>query len=275
MLKKFIKYQSLGNHFIIFDWRTYTESSISTTIAESTWPEMVIQLCTPAFGIGADGILLITTAPEPNSFVMRIFNADGSQAENCLNGLRCVAHFLLTQNPQTPSIRVFIGNRVSICSQDATTKDIITSVGKATFEKTITLNCAGRSFTGHSTNIGNPHFLIEEQITHKDLLVYGPLLESHPEFPNKTNVEFFWLKNNTAPHFYINMLPFERGAGPTLACSSGVAVLLDFLLSTKRIQHNTPTTCSMPGGSTIGWVNEQGVIFLQAAAHHIFNGILP
>ena len=280
MINDFIKYQSLGNHFILVDRLLESETSTQALITDPAWPQCVRDICMPNFGIGADGILLVAQNQASNLPEMRIFNADGSQAENCLNGLRCVAHYLFTHKELPRNFTIKLGNRTISCSivGDKNNPEIITAVGTASYQEYTTIQAASMSFTGHVTHIGNPHFVIEQKISTDFLREYGKALESHAFFPHKTNVEFFWMepttKGSTTP-FTITMIPFERGCGLTLACSTGAAVTLDVLQRIGRVHFGEKVTCIMPGGAVIGWLDEQKTIFLQAQAHYVFSGCLP
>ena len=283
MFKEFIKYQSLGNHFILLDWYEKPETSVNRIIADADWKELVIKSCEKNFGIGADGVLIIKNNQADELPEMLVFNADGSQAENCLNGIRCVAHYLFTRKGFSHQFLIKVGRGVIACEVDGSADEptrvsVITNVGKALYESKASIQVQDKTFEGHVTNIGNPHFVIEQQISAKELHEYGKALESHPHFPNKTNVEFFWHDATpTAPGkpLKIFMLPFERGSGLTLACSTGAAVLLVILHRTDVIKPDQLVTCIMPGGPVVGWLDEYGSIFLQAQAHYVFSGCLP
>lgn len=281
MMQEFIKYQSLGNDFVMFDWTKKKESLISATLAATSWQTFVRSLCRRHFGIGADGILIIIYNERHDLPEMLVFNADGTQAENCLNGVRCVAHYLFTTQHYPEQFMLKVGRGVIACSVDKPENNpdlisIITNVGQAQYQKQARVHTHDRSFDGHITSIGNPHFVIEEKISPQTLYTYGSLLEKHEQFPNKTNVEFFWHEPSADSTSYkINLLPFERGAGLTLACSTGAAVTLDVLVRTNKVKTNQLVTCIMPGGPLVGWVDEHMTIFLQARTELVFSGTLP
>ena len=97
LLKQFVKYQSLGNDFIIFDWYKKPALFVQVELSGGHFSSVVQRLCDRHFGVGADGVLVITSHQEFGFPVVTIYNADGSKAESCLNGLRCVADYLFTE----------------------------------------------------------------------------------------------------------------------------------------------------------------------------------
>ena len=141
-------------------------------------------------------------------------------------------------------------------------------------EKTIEIK--NRTFKGHYLQIPNPHFIIQKKITSKDLLNLGQLIEAHPEFPNKTNVEFIHKIDSSSKlkTTSIDLLIHERGCGQTLACSSGATAVLYFLFKTKQIKLNQKIKINMPGGTLVCWIDKNGKVNLQAKAQLVFNGNL-
>ena len=268
MLKKFIKYQSLGNDFILLDFYKKTQTQINKIILDSKWKNFVINSCDRHFGIGADGILIISKKE------ILIFNSDGSQAEICLNGLRCATDFLYKNYKFPIQFNLIMGGKIIECEINKINSkiEIINKINVSSEieEKTIEIN--QKKIKGHYLQIPNPHFIIQKKITSKDLLNWGQLIENYPEFKNKTNVEFIHKKDSSINS--IDLLVHERGCGPTLACSSGATAVLYFLFKTKQIKLNQKIKINMPGGTLVCWIDKNGKINLQAQAQLIFNGNL-
>ena len=115
MKKKFYKYQSLGNDFIIFDWYKKNQNSIDETLKiRHRLISLVQNSCKRHFGVGADGILILKKDPK-NFPQALIFNSDGSKAEICLNGLRCIAHHLYTHHNFAHNFKIKMGKKVIEC----------------------------------------------------------------------------------------------------------------------------------------------------------------
>ena len=243
----------------------------------TAWQQFVQRICNRHYGVGADGVLIVTGFPQTGMPEMLIFNADGTQAENCLNGLRCVAHYLFTTYnfPQRFSIKV--GARIAECTvqQDPQhqTCEIITRVGKVSHDQEQEIVVKGQALKGDSASIGNPHFIIFDKHTEEWLRSYGPSIESHEAFPQKTNVECVWpTREGSASSFEV--IVFERGCGITLACSSGAACITSLLVQKNIIAQEQKVVLNMQGGSVTAWLDADGAVVLQASAQSIFSGTL-
>ena len=121
----FFKYQSLGNDFILLDWLDESKYDF-----DANWSKLVQCLCDRHYGIGADGVLIIRK--NGSELESLIFNADGSYGDKCLNGLRCVAHYLVIQKNYPPKLEIFMGNKLMQC--EVGTKVTI-NVGQANYQK--------------------------------------------------------------------------------------------------------------------------------------------
>ena len=242
----FYKYQSLGNDFIILN-----ESVLSVN--------KIKELCDRHFGIGADGIL---TVIEKNIPKITIYNADGTEGEICLNGVRCVTLHLINKHNYTNSFNVNMGNKIIHCQKNDSIITNSIKIPQYIEEKII------EKYTGHVVLAPNPHFIIFEKIDINWLKNNGSTLESHPYFPNKTNVEFVWQVDSDS----YDMLVYERGCGITLSCGSGAAAVLSTLFHLKKIDINEKIKLNMPGGTLICWINKNQELSLQATAALIFEG---
>ena len=215
---QFIKMHGLGNDYIYVDCFDPVTAEI---IAHTELSSLAQQLSDRHFGIGSDGLVLILPSDEADAR-MRIFNADGSEAQMCGNAIRCVGKYLYESG---------ICRRTQICIQTPaglrtlmlhTTEGKVDSaevnMGKAEvmFDE-LMINYRPVAFV--SVNMGNPHIVLFPQthVATMSLTPLGPTLERHPHFPEGTNVEFVSVRNSKE----IDMRVWERGSGETMACGTG------------------------------------------------------
>ncbi len=264
-LQLFFKYQSLGNDFIVFDWYENSEEHTQQMLSGPSWPQRVIRLCDRHTGIGADGILIIMQKNQ-KSF-MRIFNADGTEAENCLNGLRCVAQHLGTYHKFSGYFAIGIGNKEVFCT--VTGLGVSTIIPFVQYQQPHELSFSGGILQGHQADAGNPHFIVFQEKTCAWLYQYGKELESHADFPKKSNISFVWKRECD----YV-VLTFERGCGITQACSSAASAILKTLSVLNKIQLNENIKLNFLGGAVSGFIDDQNRVVLQAQAHEVFSGFI-
>ncbi|MCK4650570.1 diaminopimelate epimerase [Candidatus Babeliales bacterium] len=281
MFSSFFKVQSLGNDFILFDWQLKKESKYRQILQNPEWKKFVINSCNRNFSIGANGILILLKNQKLNIPQVLIFNSDGSQAKICLNGIRCIAHYLHSNYNFSKNFKIKIGNQIIECKiiNKKNELEIINSMKPGQYIEIKTITILNQKFTGHIVNVGNPHFLVFQKKDIKYLKKYGPLIENYKYFKNKTNVEFVWQKDNKpSPRLQFinknnfNMIVYERGCGITLACSSGAYALVTTLYYLKKIKINEKIIIHMPGGNISCWVTNNKKINIQAKAHIIFKG---
>ncbi|MBN2484668.1 MAG: diaminopimelate epimerase [Bacteroidales bacterium] len=224
-MNSFVKTHGLGNEYIVLD---------SENINFALTDKAIKTLCNIHFGIGSDGILL--KVPGKNAdFGLRIFNPDASEAEKSGNGLRIFAkylydygfakstdfsihtlggivkaHIIETKNNKASLIKVDMGKAIFDPREIPVNDD-----GELFFDKKI--RAGGREFTVNCVSVGNPHCIIlTDMLDIDEVKKYGPLIESHPLFPNKINVQFVKPVSNSE----VEILIWERGAGFTLASGS-------------------------------------------------------
>ena len=277
MAIEFTKYQGLGNDFILIDNRHSPVPLVS--------PEMAVQLCDRHLGIGADGVILALPPQEGSDYTMRIFNADGSEAEMCGNGIRCLAQFLADLEGGTIRDRVYrihtlagtITPRLAGKGQvtvdmgipQLTASQIPTTLMEPD-EKVINLplQVAGQSWSVTCVSMGNPHCItFLPEITDLPLATLGPQFECHPAFPQRTNTEFIQVLKPD----YLKMRVWERGAGATLACGTGACGAVVAGVLTDRSQRRC--TVELPGGCLeIHWSEEDGRVYMTGPAQRVFAG---
>jgi len=244
----FLKYHALGNDYIVMD-----PADVGTTLSE----EQIRRICHRNFGVGSDGILWGPSPSDKARFGLRIFNPDGSEAEKSGNGLRIFSRYLwdrkkVADEPFTidtlggvvesqvrcegREVRVEMG-RVSFRSE------VIPVAGEPREVLNETIQVGDRTFAFCAATIGNPHCVLPLPVVDKELACrYGPLLEMHPNFPHKTNVQFLSVRDRGNIQIEI----WERGAGYTLASgsSSSAAAAVAHRLGLV----DASVTVHMPGG---------------------------
>ncbi|OGB99134.1 MAG: diaminopimelate epimerase [candidate division NC10 bacterium RIFCSPLOWO2_12_FULL_66_18] len=273
---QFVKSHALGNDYIVLD-----EAQLSRPLT----PGAVRRICDNHYGIGSDGILLLTAGVGAD-FGVRIFNPDGGEAEKSGNGLRILAKFLYdhgyTDKPDftvsTPGGRV----RARLSLEDGRVSAITADMGRATFVSSEipvagprrevvkeTLEVAGRQFTVTAVSIGNPHCVIfAESLDEDEVRRLGPAIEHHPSFPNRINVQFAKVLGRDR----VSILIWERGAGYTLA--SGTSSCAVASVCVKNGLTDRRVTIESPGGELRVSVGESWDLTLTGPASEICAGAL-
>lgn len=241
--------------------------------------ELAIRLSAPHTGIGSDGLVLIGSSKIAD-FSMRIFNADGSEAMMCGNASRCIGKYVYDKR-LTNKKNITLETLSGIKELQLTTRKLSGSHEEVT-EVTVDMGCpvigetaleieAGDYFyTGTVISMGNPHLVIfVEDITNINLPVIGPLLECHPLFPNRTNVEFVQALSTDE----VRMKVWERGSGITQACGTGACATA--VASAVRGKTGRKTKVVMDGGPlTIHWDESSGHVYMTGGAVKVFEGEL-
>ena len=247
---KFFKYHALGNDYLVLD------PVDATTLPET---DSCIRICHRNFGLGSDGILYGPIASDNADFGLRIINPDGSEAEKSGNGLRIFARYLYDCGKVgiEPFTIDTLGGIVT-CKINKGADLITVDMGRITFGREAThvdsnkdtgpligetIEINGTNYTAYIADIGNPHCVIPSQeISQQIACTDGALIEIHPNFPNRTNVQF--LKIIDRDNIQIEI--WERGAGYTLASgsSSSAAAAVAYRLGLC----NESITVHMPGG---------------------------
>ena len=259
---KFEKYHALGNDYLIYD---PDGENISFSEKE------IIRICHRNFGLGSDGILLGPTQSEQANFKLRILNPDGSEAEKSGNGLRIFARYLRdSRKVDTSPFSVETLGGIVSCQVSEDKSVITVEMGKVSFwSDTVPVNISGearevcnetievngKSLQYFAATIGNPHCVVPVKDANKAMAMeLGASLENHPNFPNRTNVQFLQIIDRNR----IKIEIWERGAGYTLA--SGSSSSAAGAVARKMGACDENITVEMPGGE-IGLVidNEYNV----------------
>jgi diaminopimelate epimerase len=275
-LDQFVKSHALGNDYIVLD-----EAQLSRPLT----PEAVRRVCDVHYGIGSDGILLLTAGAGAD-FGVRIFNPDGGEAEKSGNGLRILAKFLYdhgyTEKPEftvsTPGGTV----RARLHLDQGRVAGITADMGRATFVSSEIpvagprrevvqedLAVGDRRLTVTAVSVGNPHCVIfTDALDQDEVRRLGPAIEHHSSFPNRINVQFAKVLGRDR----VTILIWERGAGYTLA--SGTSSCAVAAASVKNGLTDRRVTIESPGGELTVSVAVNWDLTLTGPASEIAHGTL-
>jgi diaminopimelate epimerase len=267
-LLPFVKAEGLGNDFLVVDLRPGQPAAPLAEI--TTRPEIVRALCNRNFGVGGDGVLAILPGDE-GDVRMRVLNADGSEAEMCGNGIRCVAKLLHDTDPslRKPVLRIDTGAGLLACTlegdgQHATSVTVEMGVPQLVPRLVPVASAAprlvraplrtrDREFAFTAVSMGNPHaviFIDDPAANLRDLArTYGPSLETDPRFPRRTNVEFATVRRGPDGKTDIDVVVWERGCGVTLACGTGACATVVAAGLEGRTAPDREIPVHLPGGT--------------------------
>lgn len=274
---KFTKMQGCGNDYVYVNC---LEESIENR------PDFAIRVSNRNFGVGSDGLICICPS-EIADFKMDMYNADGSQAQMCGNGIRCVAKYvfdkgltdktcltietgagiknlvLYVENGRVSTVRVEMGApelrplHIPIAEQGKDFIDRPVVVGQKEYRLT-------------ALSVGNPHAVVfVEDVDSLDLKALGPKFENHPLFPERVNTEFVQVLDRS----HLKMRVWERGSGETLACGTGATAC--FVAAALCGHTGNSATVSLLGGELlIEWDREKNLLYMTGPAVTVFDGTL-
>ena len=272
MQYEFTKMHGLGNDFVVFD-ATLRPPPLSA--------DKIRFIADRHLGIGCDQVLIIGPAPRPEvDFAYSIFNADGTEVEQCGNGVRCVARFLLDNklsNKQQIRVSTRSGNlTLHLESDDQVTVNMgvpILDPEKIPFQaktqsSSYNLQVLGNEITLSAVSMGNPHAVLEvADCATAPVLSLGPAIEGHARFPKRVNVGFMQILSQA----HIRLRVYERGTGETQACGSGACAAV----VAGRLNHKLGerVRVDLPGGSLqIRWAGEGHPVFMTGPATTVYKG---
>jgi len=272
MLLNFTKMHGLGNDFIVID-------AINQALDLNA--DQVRLLADRRFGVGCDQLLLVE-APRSNEaeFRYRIFNADGGEAEQCGNGARCFARFVIDKGlTQSQNIKVETASGLIVLKLEKDDQVEVnmgvpdlepTSLPFEATQKALSyeLELEGEFYPIAAVSMGNPHAVLRvDDIKQAQVAQLGPQIESHRRFPQHVNVGFMQVVAKNA----INLRVYERGAGETLACGTGACAAV----VAGQIQGwlNETVKVSLPGGElVIRWQGDNNPLYMTGPATTVFEG---
>ena len=275
---KFTKMQGLGNDYVYIDAIHQNINQESSSLAQF--------VSNRNFGVGSDGLILICKS-EVADFKMRMFNSDGSEAEMCGNGIRCVGKFVydksLTDKTEV-SIETLAGIKVlQLNVKDGKVETVRVDMGEPILEPdkipvistenpvtNLKAIAEGKDFTFTCVSMGNPHAItIVEDVQNFDVNKYGKVLEIDKQFPKRINVEFAQIVDEEN----IKMRVWERGAGETLACGTGACATAVACYLNGYTKRNV--TIELLGGKLfIEWNKENNHVYMTGPAVTVFEGEL-
>ena len=271
---KFTKMQGAGNDFVVFN-------AIEQQVDLS--PEQLQKIADRHFGIGCDQILLVERPRiEGTEFHYRIFNADGGEVEQCGNGARCFARYV-RDKALSSSDELHVGTakgRITLYLEE--NGQVRVNMGVPRFEPadipfqaetsalSYSIDLDGAQYHISVVSMGNPHaVLLVDDIDTAPVGTIGPLLESHPRFPQRVNVGFMEHRRRNR----IALRVYERGAGETLACGTGACAAVVSGIRQNSLDHEV--TAELKGGElVISWAGEGEPVWMTGPAETVFEGVI-
>jgi len=271
------RYHGTGNDFVMIE---------DVADGRALSPSLVAALCDRHLGVGADGVIRIAPS-DTADFFMDYWNADGDVAEMCGNGIRCLAKYVYERG-LTSKTELAVDTRAGIKhlvldAADGEMRSVRVDMGPPAFERErIPMRGlpgdrfvgepfpdAGEGLRGTAVSMGNPHLVLvgASDLGSLDLRRIGPPLEHHPDFPDRTNVEFIRVDDGV-----VNVRVWERGVGETMACGTGACASLVAAnamgLAPRR------AVVRFPGGDLdVEWADDDRV-YLAGPATFVFDGEL-
>ena len=274
MLLKFTKMHGAGNDFVVIDL-------ISQRC--KLRPRDIRKLADRRFGVGCDQVLVVEPPGSPAvDFRYRIYNADGGEVEQCGNGARCFARFVRDKNlthkrvisVETASgvieLRVRYTHRLEVDMGAPVLDPAQVPFETAEESASYMLEVDGQQLEIGAISMGNPHAVWRVDSTAEiEIERLGPLIESHPRFPQRVNAGFMEVVSNTE----INLRVFERGVGETLACGTGACAAVVYGLSRGWLRDTV--TVNLPGGKlSISWAGPGQPVIMTGPTASVFEGTI-
>ena len=279
---KFTKMHGAGNDYVYVDARSQ----------EQDWPELARRMSDRHFGVGSDGLILIKDS-DVADLKMSMYNADGSEAEMCGNGIRCFVKYavdrtIVSSSNGSVSVETLAGIRnITPISEYGIVTGARVSMGAPILTPDtvpVNLDAAGEYGSGpvleypfemdgydlplSFVSMGNPHAVtfIDTPVVEFPLLTVGPKVENHSIFPRRVNFEIVNVDNPT----HLTARVWERGSGETLACGTGACGIA--VASILGGHTDNTVSITLPGGTLkVDW-DGQGEVYLEGPAEEVFSG---
>ena len=272
MLINFTKMHGLGNDFVVID-------ALSQPVALT--PAQLRFIADRHFGIGCDQILLVEAPTVPGvDFRYRIYNADGGEVEQCGNGVRCFARFVLDKHLTTRH-DISVETEAGIISTQVGANGLITvNMGVPQFAPAdipfiadtqalaYTLDVAGQHVNIGAVSMGNPHAIMQvDNVDTAPVATLGPQIEQHARFPRRVNAGFMQIIDRS----HIRLRVYERGVGETRACGTGACAAV--AVGRQQGLLDETVTVDLPGGTLlIRWAEEGRPVWMTGPAVSVFEG---
>ena len=258
---RFTKMHGLGNDYI------YVYGEVPPDVAD-----LSTRLSDRHVGVGSDGMVYICSS-EVADFQMRIFNADGSEAAMCGNGIRCVGKYVydkgLTRKTSL-AVQTLAGTKtLELRVEDGQVSEVTVGMGHAVVESDLSLNVDGDHCICTPVSMGNPHAVIfVEDAQGAPLHTLGPALEHHGAFPGGVNVEFVQVLGPQE----LRMRVWERGSGVTMACGTGACASVAAAVSKGLCPAGSAVTVRLDGGPLEVTVGEDWSVTMTGPAQIVYEG---
>lgn len=256
----FTKMHGLGNDYLYVYGECHNPSELSIKLSERH------------FGAGSDGMIWISPSSVAD-FKMRIFNADGSEAMMCGNGIRCVGKYVYDKgytDKKQLKIETLSGIRtLNLQVSSGKVKSVTVDMGKAIANEDLTLDIEGESLICTPVSVGNPHavFFVED-IEKVELEKIGPKIEHHTAFPDGVNAEFIQVVGNNE----LRMRVWERGSGITMACGTGACAGTMAAVKKKFCDYDTPVSVQLDGGILKIQISHDDNVTMTGPAETVYEG---
>ena len=283
MRLSFVKMHGLGNDYILFDAKDCALDGVDLG-------KLAKDVCRRRFSIGADGIAVLSPGDADADIYMRVFNPDGSETGSCGTAFRCAARYALDRKgfakATTSGLRIATAGRNVLArvvqSENGSTL-VEARMGKAFFERgdipasgaldddflEQPITVQGAELTVSAASVGNPHAVVFcDDVSKVALENLGPALESHPVFPDRTNVHFVQVISRRE----LEVRTWERGTGPTLSCGTGASATAAIAARLGKV--DTPVRVLMGGGVVEIDIDQEGEITMLAEAEPVFSGLI-
>ncbi len=257
----FTKMHGLGNDYL------YVYGEVPADVAA-----LSVRLSDRHFGAGSDGMIYISRS-ETADFKMRIFNADGSEAKMCGNGIRCVGKYVYDKgytDAQNLRIETLSGVKtLDLTVAHGKVRAATVDMGRAVTQDERTLHAGGCAVTVIPVSVGNPHAVIfTDDAETAPLETLGPKIERHPEFPDGVNVEFVQVLSDHA----LRMRVWERGSGVTMACGTGSCASAAAAVRKGYCVQGEPIAVHLDGGTLYITVGADGGVRMTGPAETVYEG---
>ncbi|MCL4289245.1 MAG: diaminopimelate epimerase [Thermoleophilia bacterium] len=253
---RFSKWHALGNAYLLVE---------RADAGRALDPATVRRLCDPATGIGSDGVLEVVVVDGPRAEIV-IWNPDGSTAELSGNGTRIAARWL-AERSGTGRVEVTVGPRV-VTARMRDGALVETGLGRVEVGPPETLDVAGEPIEVTPVSVGNPHVVVRREPDAGELRRLGPLLERHPRFPQRTNVQVARVDGSHD----VTAAVWERGAGETPASGTSACAVAAAAIAWGLCE--SPVTVHLPGGELEVSIGADGSATLVGPAEEICRGEL-
>ena len=273
---EFTKMHGIGNDYIYID--VAKNKDLKEIFTRYSIGALVRYLSNRNFGIGGDGVIFIEKSMIAD-FKMRIFNSDGTEAEMCGNGIRCFAKYIYDQKltgkdilkiETLAGIKEVKKEKHILEPSKETIEQYVVNMGKPIISGNLSISVLDKNIQLTKILIGNPHAVIfTKDIENIPIKKYGPLIENHRYFPQKTNVEFVEILENNL----IKMRVWERGSGETFACGTGSCAAVVAGVSNNLIKRDVKVL--LKGGELdINWDKKTNNIYMKGMATKVYDGIM-